>query len=1075
MTMTAESSTAQEIDPRISRILNFFMDDARLERYRQEFLGRSNQPDFWNDQTRTLFSCYGFIRNYYYSLNQPMLVAKANSGMLYVSDNTAPEKQERVLKRECFDLKLLSSIEYNRTIEEHYQDCLSCEEEELKATIFEEKQKLRESLVKEKQKLRASIINLKQRWESNRSDIQAVLMWLIAIGDYHEILEHPMLKAPVDLLSHDGSLGERYFLENLEIFFRSSTHKTLDMSSSKSFQRAIFYVFSLYINRIELCAPLKDRISSAGKEYADLQKAIERNVTAMRMLMEVPHWDLETITSLLKILEKLKESKFLSLRNVDIVNKIFGKFSKIMTDVDCPDQPASVHDSFQELRKSFERKPAPIDNTSFLPKHLLIKKPTKPPRLSKKQQAAMRRKEKEKSIAESSAAHNPSTVLPMPSVPLTVTSSSSEMLTNMELLQTHATLPQSSSEIMIPPMKSDDHLPTPSSRTAKKKKKKQNRRERSQKASLLSTALSQQEFVAAERSSDLSNVIDLEQNRKEIILPAEASCQQNVIAEEISQNLPSTDFLTSNESASSLFLEPLSQQERPTEMTSVLSSERLEVSPTTPLMPSIEEDSIPQEEQSNNSPDPASSVAVLTAETNSFANEEMPSSPPSVPSSSETVPVSQELATLPEQIEDASQVTLEVVDQPDITTLQDQGFSTELNIKIRHLNASYLHWYQIMQQQVTLRQHVMMQHAEFSRWIAEQTKGQASAPPQDNMAGVLINLAWEQYYQQQYAQTHLWQNAHAGASSSQTFTPEAPPPYTIFVPEAITTIMTQLGPRCYLVGGATRNLLLGKRARDFDLVTDASEDVILSLGGKPVVSRYPGLYSLEIEVEPGVKTTVDIVRRDGILDTTLDANLRDFTVNAIYFDYKSGIFMPLSNSSYDLHDGIVRLIAKENDFSRIEKDPTLILRALSLVAHHGFQLEETLSRFLMNEGVKILWYAMQKNKKAIMDEVWKGFATGDALRFYQALQHFGYVSQLFPQARTNIGKAACNQSFENNLYNMLVNTSQLPPSKRSRKILLGRVLGCSEELSGLETRYSAVESEAFESQKQDRLSCRKTS
>jgi hypothetical protein len=1019
--MTAESSTEEEVDPRISRILNFFMDSGRLERYQREFSNLSGQPESQQGRAHKIFECYSFIRDYYHSLNEEMLVATAKIGMLYVSDNTAEEKREMILNLPYFDLRTLSDTEHNRTIDLHYRYSFTLERQELRANIIE-------------------LLNISQR---DRENCQILLKWMVAIGSYYEILTHPTLQSSADILGGDGLLGETNFLGNMEVVSRSSEHKTLDIKSSKSFQRAIFYVLSQYANNLIACAPLKDKIPSVGAEYLQMKKIIERMISAMSMLFDVPHWHPVTMINLFKILESLKETKVLSMKATNIVDRLFEKFSEIMKSVDPSTKTPSIQKSFEILKKSFNKKQTPIDNTSLIPKHLLVKKPARPLRLSKKKQAAMRRKEKEKSIAERPLASNQQTA---PLASSAFTSSASEMLTSVGPSQAETSSSQSMSDAAVIPLKSASNPPVPSSSTARKKRKKQNRLERSKNAALLLAESSQQKSVAEEPTLDLSTPVAAESSRETSFLAAGALLQQ--------------DFAT--------------------EVAPVLSSEILAVEPIIPLTASLlEEGPMSQDEQSNIASMPPlsadmSDALIPISEINAFTGEETSNLLSSVCSSSETVSTTQILEILPEQQNNVGMVILESVAQPDAPPSGHEYFSTELTMRIEHLNAWYLQWYQAMQQQVALRQQVMKQHAEFSQWVAEQTNGQSVAPPQDNVAGVLIDPVWAQYYQQQYAQAHASQSSYENASTPQTSTATISSPYTIAVPEAIKNIMIQLGPRCYLVGGATRNLLLGKRARDFDLVTDASEDAILSLGGKPVVSRYPELYSLEIEVEPGVKTIVDIVRKDGVLDTALDAKLRDFTVNAIYFDYKSGIFMPLSNSSYDLHYGIVRLIAKENDFSRIRRDPTLILRALSLVAHHGFQLEKNLSHFLMTEGIRILWHAMQKNKKALMNEVWKGFATGDALRFYQELQRFGYVSQLFPQAWVNICQTAYNQSFENNLYNMLAETSQLPPSKRSRKILFGRVFGCSEELLESEVRDFAVESKAFELQNSKNLLRRNT-
>ena len=144
----------------------------------------------------------------------------------------------------------------------------------------------------------------------------------------------------------------------------------------------------------------------------------------------------------------------------------------------------------------------------------------------------------------------------------------------------------------------------------------------------------------------------------------------------------------------------------------------------------------------------------------------------------------------------------------------------------------------------------------------------------------------------------------------------------------------------WLVGGAVRDLLLGRRPHDFDFVMPsvalpAARMVADSLGG----AYYPldterGVGRVIVERD-GRKLTLDFARLRGA-DLAADLAARDFTINAIAADlYDLDQVIDPTNGVRDLRGKIVRAAGPTS----IADDPVRTIRAVRFAAQFGFRLD----------------------------------------------------------------------------------------------------------------------------------------
>ncbi len=161
------------------------------------------------------------------------------------------------------------------------------------------------------------------------------------------------------------------------------------------------------------------------------------------------------------------------------------------------------------------------------------------------------------------------------------------------------------------------------------------------------------------------------------------------------------------------------------------------------------------------------------------------------------------------------------------------------------------------------------------------------------------------------------------------------------------------GYRAFLVGGSVRDLLMGRRPKDFDIGTDARpEDVrslfrnsrligrrfrlahILFRGGKIIeVATFRGR-----PAPPSPESGADLlVTSDNTYGTPEeDAERRDFTVNGLFYDIAAFSVIDYVGGLADLEAGLIRAIGDPD--VRFREDPVRMLRAAEFASRLSFAI-----------------------------------------------------------------------------------------------------------------------------------------
>lgn len=162
-------------------------------------------------------------------------------------------------------------------------------------------------------------------------------------------------------------------------------------------------------------------------------------------------------------------------------------------------------------------------------------------------------------------------------------------------------------------------------------------------------------------------------------------------------------------------------------------------------------------------------------------------------------------------------------------------------------------------------------------------------------------------------------------------------------------VFSSNGFRLYIVGGTTRDILLGRPIFDYDFATNARIDDMEKF--LDIKTKYAEMSSINIYFE-GVKIDITTLRKEdsyfdfrhpssvSFVDKPIeDATRRDFTINAMYID-NNGNVLDYFEGREDMKSHIIRMIG--DPYIRIKEDPLRILRALRFSVLLNYQIERNL-------------------------------------------------------------------------------------------------------------------------------------
>ncbi|MFC2075313.1 CCA tRNA nucleotidyltransferase [Bdellovibrionota bacterium] len=215
--------------------------------------------------------------------------------------------------------------------------------------------------------------------------------------------------------------------------------------------------------------------------------------------------------------------------------------------------------------------------------------------------------------------------------------------------------------------------------------------------------------------------------------------------------------------------------------------------------------------------------------------------------------------------------------------------------------------------------------------------------------------------------------------------------------------LQKAGYETYLVGGCVRDLLVGRTPKDFDIATAARPNDIRRIvrRGRLIGKRFKlilvrdGGNKYEIATFRSSKMRVD---RRGRRDFNIfgnpkeDAQRRDFTINALFYDPKTEKVLDYVGGREDLHRHLLRSIRRPSE--NYEEDSIRILRGLRIAGKLKLDIaEEDYHEMVVRRNL-----LADASKDRIREEVFKALKEGTMTSFCQQMIKSGVVEYVFPVA-----------------------------------------------------------------------------
>ncbi len=235
------------------------------------------------------------------------------------------------------------------------------------------------------------------------------------------------------------------------------------------------------------------------------------------------------------------------------------------------------------------------------------------------------------------------------------------------------------------------------------------------------------------------------------------------------------------------------------------------------------------------------------------------------------------------------------------------------------------------------------------------------------------------------------------------------------IPPEVAAVSAELrknGFEAYLVGGCVRDLILGRKPKDWDITTNATPEQIQAVFPNSYYTNDFGTVGVKNETDDESLKIIEVTpyrtesgysnRRhpDEVkFGDNLEADLarRDFTINAIAYDDSKGHFV----DPYKGHADIVLKVIKTvgNPEERFEEDALRLMRAVRLVAELNFALDSETAAAVQKKASNLLYIS----KERIRDEFIRIINSDQPMMALVLAQQLDILQYIAPDLARGIG------------------------------------------------------------------------
>jgi putative nucleotidyltransferase with HDIG domain len=239
----------------------------------------------------------------------------------------------------------------------------------------------------------------------------------------------------------------------------------------------------------------------------------------------------------------------------------------------------------------------------------------------------------------------------------------------------------------------------------------------------------------------------------------------------------------------------------------------------------------------------------------------------------------------------------------------------------------------------------------------------------------------------------------------------------IKLPASVTAILKKFQDEnyeIYIVGGAVRDILMGKMVHDWDFTTNATPEQILKVIPGGLYNNLFGTVFTQNPDDSGNPHEITTFRKEeGYSDSrhpdkvswgeTLEDDLsrRDFTINALAltFDRSTNDFKVIDNykGREDIKNKLIRAVGNADD--RFREDALRMMRAVRFAAELGFTIEDKTFEAIKKNAALIQKIA----KERIKEELFKILASPHPYEGMLIFKNSGLMAEILPELEKCFG------------------------------------------------------------------------
>lgn len=208
----------------------------------------------------------------------------------------------------------------------------------------------------------------------------------------------------------------------------------------------------------------------------------------------------------------------------------------------------------------------------------------------------------------------------------------------------------------------------------------------------------------------------------------------------------------------------------------------------------------------------------------------------------------------------------------------------------------------------------------------------------------------------------------------------------------------QSGGEAYIVGGAIRDMMLGRKPKDFDIATSLSPRQVQRLfwNARIIGRRFRIVHLffsgkiIEVTTFRSDEENFEDGRNNLYGTIEQDAKRRDFSINSLYYNPANGQLLDFNDAMDDFRKKVIRsLIPLAYTFS---EDPVRMIRAIKYQATTGFELKRDVRKAIKKNASRIETCSTSR----LTEEIAKILASGCSYEILTNLRKYGLLQFILP-------------------------------------------------------------------------------